>query len=66
MHHANVAPAFQLVRAGYDVWLGNNRGNQWSRDHLYLDPMDQNDSRYWEFTFVEMGKFDTKAQVQQI
>ena len=23
MHYASVAPAFQLVRAGYDVWLGN-------------------------------------------
>lgn len=61
MHYGNVAPAFQLVRAGYDVWLGNQRGNKYSKGHTSLDVKSK---AYWQFSFTEMGEYDAPAQIE--
>ena len=37
MNKAENAPAFILAQNGYDVWLGNNRGNRFSQSHITLD-----------------------------
>lgn len=35
--HDENSPAFVLSRAGYDVWLGNSRGNKYSKRHISMN-----------------------------
>jgi lysosomal acid lipase/cholesteryl ester hydrolase len=52
-----------MAREGYDVWLGNTRGNKYSRHHTSLNP--DKDNEFWDFTFAEMGLYDLPAQVNK-
>ena len=53
-----------LVDAGYDVWIGNNRGTMYSWDHETLSSKDDND--YWMFTWADMGLYDDVANIKMI
>ncbi|KAF7247260.1 Gastric triacylglycerol lipase [Varanus komodoensis] len=55
--------AFMLADAGFDVWLGNSRGNNWSRRHQTLSPTS---TKFWEFSFDHMAKYDLPACVDFI
>lgn len=55
--------AFLLADAGYDVWIGNFRGNTYSRSHLLLNP---DSPAFWQFSFHEMGYYDLPAMVDYI
>ncbi|PNJ72076.1 LIPF isoform 1 [Pongo abelii] len=49
--------------AGYDVWLGNSRGNTWARRNLYYSP---DSVEFWAFSFDEMAKYDLPATIDFI
>ncbi|XP_047996241.1 lipase 1-like [Leguminivora glycinivorella] len=53
--------AVTLANAGYDVWLGNNRGNKYSRRHSNLNP--DKDNKFWQFSFHEIGIYDLPAMI---
>ena len=63
-HQHDRAPAFFFAKNGFDVWLGNNRGNLESRRHQSLNP--DTDPLFWDFSFSELGRYDIPAMIQKI
>lgn len=55
MNTPETAPAFQIARAGYDVWMGNNRGSKYSNTHKTLS---NKDLAYWDFYQLDMASSD--------
>ena len=63
LNEADKANAFILSNAGYDVWMGNNRGTRYSKAHLTLSPEDK---AYWDYYQMEMGLSDVPAFIDFI
>ncbi|XP_039502019.1 lipase 1 [Drosophila santomea] len=59
----NVSLAYLLADHNYDVWLGNARGNRYSRNHTTLDP---DESKFWDFSWHEIGMYDLPAMIDHV
>ena len=44
-----------FLNKGFQVWLGNNRGNKYSCTNVKLY---NNSKEFWDFSFQEMGEID--------
>ncbi|XP_025993961.1 lipase 3 [Solenopsis invicta] len=55
--------AFLLADQGYDVWLGNVRGNSYCRSHVNLTTYDR---KFWQYSFHEVGTIDLPAMFNYI
>ncbi|XP_043464188.1 uncharacterized protein LOC122499756 [Leptopilina heterotoma] len=59
----NNSLAFLLANEKYDVWLGNFRGNNYSRENVYFS---RNEKNYWDFSFNELGVHDLPTMIDYI
>jgi pimeloyl-ACP methyl ester carboxylesterase len=63
LNFRNQSLAYLLADAGYDVWLGNNRGTTWSNEHLDYTT---DDDEYWDFSWQEMASYDMPAMINYV
>ncbi|XP_030034036.2 lipase 3, partial [Manduca sexta] len=56
--------AYNLWLEGYDVWIGNTRGNKYSRNHAILNP--DTDKLFWDFSWDEIGRIDLTGIIDYI
>ncbi|XP_013194284.1 lipase 3-like [Amyelois transitella] len=54
---------YLLADLGYDVWLGNSRGNLHGRKHESLSP---DCAEFWQFTWDDIGRYDVPAIIDYI
>lgn len=55
--------AYLLANQGYDVWLGNARGNKHCRKHEAISPKVP---EFWNYSFDEIGRYDLPAMIDYV
>ncbi|KAF2732363.1 alpha/beta-hydrolase [Polyplosphaeria fusca] len=54
---------FMLVERGYDVWLGNNRGNKYSKKSVHSAPTS---TTFWDFSMDQFAFHDIPDSIDYI
>lgn len=54
---------FVLVDLGFDVWLGNNRGNKYSKKSIKYDP---NSKEFWNYSIDDFAWHDIPDSINYI
>ncbi|ROW13777.1 hypothetical protein VPNG_03509 [Cytospora leucostoma] len=60
---AQRALPFVLVEKGFDVWLGNNRGNKYSKKSVHSAP---SSPEFWDFSIDEFAFHDIPNSIEYI
>ncbi|KAH9944455.1 triacylglycerol lipase [Epithele typhae] len=55
--------AFTLVELGFDVWLGNNRGNKYSKKSIHHNP---NSTKFWDYSIDDFAWHDIPDSINYI
>lgn len=55
--------AFTLVELGFDVWLGNNRGNKYSKKSIHHNP---NSAKFWDYSIDDFAWHDIPDSIAYI
>ena len=53
-----------LADQGYDIWMGNNRGTEYSRGNTKGLTIDMKE--FWAWSYAEMGLYDDTANIKFI
>jgi lysosomal acid lipase/cholesteryl ester hydrolase len=54
---------FSLLHAGYDVWIGNNRGTKYSSNHLKYERTKRD---YWDYSIDDLALYDVPTMIQHV
>ena len=52
-----------LFDDGFDIWMASNRGTKYCQEH---ETLDINTKEYWDFSWVEMGKYDDVSNITYV